>query len=52
MTFQDILAQVITWLQREQRVSYRALKRHICAGRRVPGGSQRRTHLHQEARHG
>ena len=26
MTFQIILAHVITWLQREQRVSYRALK--------------------------
>ena len=26
MTFQETLEQVITWLQREQRVSYRALK--------------------------
>jgi hypothetical protein len=29
MTFQETLAQVITWLQREQRVSYRALKRQF-----------------------
>ncbi len=29
MTFQEVLAQVITWLQREQRVSYRALKRQL-----------------------
>jgi hypothetical protein len=29
MTFQEILAQVITWLQHEQRVSYRALKRQL-----------------------
>jgi class 3 adenylate cyclase/tetratricopeptide (TPR) repeat protein len=29
MTFQEILAQVITWLQREHRVSYRALKRQF-----------------------
>ncbi|HEY7493023.1 MAG TPA: adenylate/guanylate cyclase domain-containing protein, partial [Candidatus Tectomicrobia bacterium] len=27
MTFQEVLAQVIAWLQRERRVSYRALKR-------------------------
>jgi hypothetical protein len=26
MTFQEVLAQVIAWLQREQRVSYRVLK--------------------------
>ena len=26
MTFQETLVHVITWLQREQRVSYRALK--------------------------
>ncbi|HSX80939.1 MAG TPA: adenylate/guanylate cyclase domain-containing protein, partial [Candidatus Saccharimonadia bacterium] len=29
MTFQEVLAQVIVWLQREQRVSYRALKRQL-----------------------
>ena len=29
MTFQDVLTQVIAWLQREQRVSYRALKRQL-----------------------
>ena len=29
MTFQETLAHVITWLQREQRVSYRALKRQF-----------------------
>jgi len=29
VTFQDVLAQVIAWLQREQRVSYRALKRQL-----------------------
>jgi hypothetical protein len=29
MTFQEILAQVIAWLQREHRVSYRALKRQF-----------------------
>ncbi len=29
MTFQEVLAQVIDWLQREQRVSYRALKRQF-----------------------
>jgi hypothetical protein len=29
MTFQEVLVQVIAWLQREQRVSYRALKRQF-----------------------
>jgi class 3 adenylate cyclase/tetratricopeptide (TPR) repeat protein len=29
MTFQEVLAQVIAWLQGEQRVSYRALKRQF-----------------------
>jgi predicted ATPase/class 3 adenylate cyclase len=29
MTFQDVLAHVIDWLQREQRLSYRALKRQF-----------------------
>ena len=29
MTFQEVLAHVIAWLQREQRVSYRALKRQF-----------------------
>src|SRR5262245_27005768 len=29
MTFDDILAQVLDLLQREKRVSYRALKRHF-----------------------
>ena len=29
MTFDDILAQVITLLQRQRRVSYRALKRRF-----------------------
>ena len=29
MTFQDVLAQVIEWLQRDKRVSYRALKRQF-----------------------
>ena len=29
MTFQEVLAQVIAWLQREQRISYRALKRQF-----------------------
>ena len=29
MTFQETLAHVITWLQHEQRVSYRALKRQF-----------------------
>jgi hypothetical protein len=29
MTFQEVLAQVIAWLQREQRVSNRALKQHF-----------------------
>jgi hypothetical protein len=29
MTFQELLAQVIAWLQRERRVSYRALKRQF-----------------------
>src|SRR5215471_14673707 len=29
MTFQEMLAQVIAWLQREQRVSYRAIKRQL-----------------------
>jgi len=30
MTFDDILAQVITLLQRQGRVSYSALKRRVC----------------------
>lgn len=29
MTFQDVLPQAIDWLQREQRLSYRALKRQF-----------------------
>ena len=29
MTFQEVLAQVMAWLQREQRVSYRAIKRQF-----------------------
>jgi hypothetical protein len=29
MTFKEALAQVITWLQQDQRVSYRALKRQF-----------------------
>ena len=29
MTFKEILAQVIEWLQHDQRVSYRALKRQF-----------------------
>jgi hypothetical protein len=29
MTFEEILAQVIAVLQREQRISYRALKRRF-----------------------
>jgi hypothetical protein len=29
MTFKEVLAQVIAWLQQEQRVSYRALKRQF-----------------------
>ena len=29
MAFQDVLAQAIDWLQREQRLSYRALKRQF-----------------------
>jgi len=27
MTFKDILAQVIDWLEQDKRVTYRALKR-------------------------
>ncbi len=29
MTFQDVLAQAIEWLQRDKRVTYRALKRQF-----------------------
>jgi hypothetical protein len=29
MTFKEVLAQVVTWLQQEQRVSYGALKRQF-----------------------
>ena len=29
MTFKDVLAQVLEWLQHDQRISYRALKRHF-----------------------
>jgi class 3 adenylate cyclase len=29
MTFQEVLSQVIAWLQREQRVLYRAIKRQF-----------------------
>jgi hypothetical protein len=29
MTFQEVLAQVIAWLQHEQHVSYRAIKRQL-----------------------
>ena len=29
MTFKDVLAQVLEWLQHDQRLSYRALKRQF-----------------------
>ena len=29
MTFKEVLAQVLEWLQHDQRLSYRALKRHF-----------------------
>ena len=29
MTFQDVLAQAMTWRQREQQISYRTLKRQL-----------------------
>jgi len=29
MTFKEVLAQVIDWLQQDKRVSYRALKRQF-----------------------
>ncbi len=29
MTFQEILAQAIDWLQRDKRITYRALKRQF-----------------------
>ena len=29
MTFRDIFAEVIDWLQKDKRVSYRALQRHF-----------------------
>ncbi len=29
MTFQDVLAQAIDWLQRDKRITYRALKRQF-----------------------
>lgn len=29
MTFKEILAEVITWLKQDQRISYRALKRQF-----------------------
>ena len=29
MTFKEVLAQVLEWLQHDQRISYRALKRHF-----------------------
>ena len=29
MTFQDVLAQAIDWLQRDRRITYRALKRQF-----------------------
>jgi hypothetical protein len=29
MTFQEVLAEVLTWLQRDKRVSYRAIKRQF-----------------------
>ncbi len=29
MTFKEVLAQVIDWLQQDQRISYRALKRQF-----------------------
>lgn len=32
MTFQDVMAQVIEWLQRDRQVSYRALKRQFSIG--------------------
>jgi hypothetical protein len=32
MTFKEVLAQVIDWLQQDTRVSYRALKRQFALG--------------------
>ena len=29
MTFKEVMDQVITWLQQDQRISYRALKRQF-----------------------
>jgi hypothetical protein len=29
MTFKEVLQQVIDWLQQDQRISYRALKRQF-----------------------
>ena len=29
MTFKEVMDQVMTWLQQEQRISYRALKRQF-----------------------
>ena len=29
MTFQEVLAQVITWLEHDKRLSYRALQRQF-----------------------
>jgi hypothetical protein len=29
VTFKEVLAQVLEWLQHDQRISYRALKRHF-----------------------
>ena len=29
MTFKEVLDQVITWLQQDQRISYRAVKRQF-----------------------
>jgi len=29
MTFKDVLAQVIDWLQQDKRITYRALKRQF-----------------------
>ena len=29
MTFKDVLAQIIDWLQQDKRITYRALKRQF-----------------------
>ena len=50
MTFKDVLAQVLEWLQHDQRLSYRALKRQFALDDDALEESERGAPLHARPR--